>query len=276
MSLVVESAGLTDVGKKRKNNEDSFFLDDGLGLYVVADGMGGHQAGEVASKIVVETMRDYLRSVSADLKAEALPDTDMALSREANRLLSSIHLANRSIHQVAEKKESLHGMGSTVSAVYLADDRLVAANVGDSPIYLIHEGEIETISVFHTVIEEQKAINPEAAGQLGEKFAHMLTRAMGVEETVLPDVCEVQVFPGDVLVIGSDGLTNMVNEEEIRDVAMKNRPEVACQALVDLANERGGGDNITVIVLRVKSVDNHENGLWGLFVRAVKRLFEPI
>ncbi|MFH1887912.1 MAG: protein phosphatase 2C domain-containing protein [Pseudomonadota bacterium] len=277
MSLVVESAGLTDVGKKRKNNEDSLFLDDGLGLYVVADGMGGHQAGEVASKIVVDTMGDYLRSVSSDKDAEALPDTNPGLSQEANRLLAAIHLANRSIHQVAEKKDSLHGMGSTVSSVYLAgDDRFVAANVGDSPIYLIHEGGIETISVFHTVIAEQAAINPGAAGQLGEKFAHMLTRAMGAEETVLPDACEIQCYPGDVLVLGSDGLTNRVNEQEILEISTRNRPEAACRALVDLANERGGDDNITVIVLLVKSVGTKPKGLWGLFVRAAKRLFEPI
>jgi len=273
MSLVVESAGLTDVGKKRKNNEDCLFVDDELGLYLVADGMGGHQAGEVASRLVVETMSGYLRKVGEDEAADQLPDTDETLSVAANRLLSSIKLANKSIHQVADKQEAYYGMGSTVSAVYLAGDRLVAANVGDSPIYLIHDGEIETISVYHTVVAEQTAIDPEASGKLSPRFAHMLTRAMGVREDVVPDYCEIQCYPGDVLVLGSDGLTNKVSEQEIRNVAGKTPPGKACRLLVDMANERGGEDNITVVIVAIKSVGKNSQGPWAALLRAVKKLF---
>ncbi|MFC1815518.1 PP2C family protein-serine/threonine phosphatase [Thermodesulfobacteriota bacterium] len=250
--VVIESAGITDVGMKRKGNEDALFLDDEAKLYVVADGMGGHQAGEVASGIVVDTMRDYMQRFNEDAEVEEMADFDENLSKEANRLLSSIHLANLGVNQVSHTKESYRGMGSTVSAVYFTDETLIAANVGDSPIYLVHNGTIERLSVLHTVSAEHAALDPEGAQNLGREYRHMLTRAMGVEETVEPDVSEISHFKGDTLVISSDGLSDKVSPEKILDIVTKERPEKACQALVDLANERGGEDNVTVIVLKVK------------------------
>jgi protein phosphatase len=255
--VVIESKGISDVGKKRKGNEDAMFLDDSMNLYVVADGMGGHLAGEVASNIVVETIRDYMKRFnSINEVPEDIKDSDKSISRSANRLVSSIQTANRGVFELSQKNKSYEGMGSTVSAVMFTDESLIAANVGDSPIYMIHKDEIELISVPHTVFAEQMAIDPDRAGYLDPRYAHMLTRAVGIEETVKPDVCETSYFKNDILVLSSDGLSDKVAPEEILEIVGRELPDRACKTLVDLANERGGDDNITVIVLKVKEKGN--------------------
>lgn len=259
----IESAGITDVGMKRKNNEDSLFLNDEKQFYVVADGMGGHQAGEIASSMVVETLWDYIKRFNGDDNVEELADHDESLSKEANRLLSGIHLANKSVYQTSQSDESYRGMGSTVSSVYFTDSTLIAANVGDSPIYLIHDGKIELLSVPHTVLAEQRAMDPENARELGNEFKHMLTRAMGVTETVQADISELQCFKGDILVIGSDGLTEKITKEEIHEIAVKEKPAKACRKLVDLSNQRMGGDNVTVVVLKIKSTKSPQGGFFN-------------
>jgi len=261
--VIVESAGITDVGRKRSGNEDALFLDDENRLYVVADGMGGHQAGEVASALVVETMRDYIKRFDDQGEVEEMTDADETLSKEANRLISSIQLANLGVNKVSNTKASYRGMGSTVSAIYFTEKTLIAANVGDSPIYLIHNGDIERLSVPHTVLAEQQALDPEGVKRLGKEFRHMLTRAMGIEETVKPDVCEIPFYKGDVVVISSDGLSDKVAPDEILGIANTEKPEKACRTLVDLANARGGDDNVTVIVLKVVS-----DGKSGLLEKA--------
>lgn len=268
--VVLESAGLTDVGKKRDGNEDSLLLAEDKGLFVVSDGMGGHQAGEVASRLVVETIRDFMAQYWAEKPAAEPEDADDRLSRQANRIRSGILLANRVVNQLSGENPAYRGMGATVSAAMFTEDTVITANVGDSPIYLIHEGAVEMISVPHTLLAEQAAIDPEGAKKLGGNFRHMLTRAMGVEETVGVDVSENQCFPGDILVICSDGLSDKLTPVEICRVAVEERPESACRKLVDLANERGGDDNITVIVIKVKAVRKQGgffNKLAGLFGR---------
>jgi len=262
--VLIESAGITDVGRKRPHNEDSLFIDEEQNLYVVADGMGGHAAGEVASKLVVETLRDYMQRFEEDENAEELEDADESLSKEANRLLSGIQLANRGVFHVASSKDKFKGMGSTVSAAYFTDDALILANVGDSPIYVIHNGSIELLSVTHNVISEQMAIDPDAAQQIGAQYRNMLTRAMGIEETVLPDIAEIPYYQGDMVVISSDGLTDLVEPEEILDIIENEKPEKACRTLVDMANDRGGHDNITVITLKVKAIKHQSGGIMGV------------
>jgi len=274
--LVIESAGITDIGRKRKDNEDSLFHDNDLGLYIVADGMGGHLAGEVASKLVVDTVRDYMKRFKEDEDAEKLEDFDETLSKEAGQLLSGIKLANQEVYQAAQSNESYRGMGSTLSVVYFTDKTFIVANVGDSPIYLVHDGSIELLSVIHNVMAEQAAIDPNEAELLGEKYKHMLTRAIGVEETVEADICENQYFKGDILAISSDGLSDKVSPGEILDVVRNERPDKACQTLVDLANERGGDDNITVIVLKVRNDKHEKGGIMGMISRIIyplKKIF---
>ena len=270
--IVVQSAGITDRGKKRRANEDALFLEDTLGLYVVADGMGGHQAGEVASRLVVETIRDYIKNYQENAAAENPIYCDETLSKEANRLLSGIHLSNKVVHEAARGNSSYRGMGSTVSAVYFSDGTLIAANVGDSPIYLIRDGHIKLLSVPHTVIAEQAALNPQNAEMLGIEFRHVLTRAMGTEESVKADIYEIQCFKDDILVISSDGLSDKASPEEIQQLVGGNGSDAACRRLVDLANDRGGDDNITAIVLKVKMVKNTPMKFKRLVAMA-KRIF---
>ncbi len=262
--VAIESAGITDVGKKRKGNEDAFYINNDQKIFVVADGMGGHQAGEVASGLVVKTIEDYMSRIRKNEDAEELAEVDLSLSKEANRLLSSIHLSNRVVYETASGRSGYKGMGSTVSAVFFSDSTMIATNVGDSPIYLIRSGEIQNLSVSHTLLAEQMALNPEASLQVGAQFGHVLTRAMGIDRTVEPYVCELQSFKDDIVVLASDGLTNKVTQEEILEMAPLHSPQKTCRLMVDLANDRGGEDNITLVVLRVKRILKKKSGIMKL------------
>jgi len=266
----IESAGISDIGKRRKQNEDSLFLDDRLGLYVVADGMGGHNAGEVASKLVVETIGDYIRQGQSDDPVEERVGIDANLSEEAQLLLAGIQLSNRIVHQTALSNEAYRGMGSTVSAVYFTEKTFIVANVGDSLIYLIRNGAIEQIAVPHTLVAEQTERDPDNAELLWSDFKHVLTRAMGVDEKVKADINEWPLCKNDILVICSDGLTDKASAEEILELAYNRRSERACKSLVDLANARGGDDNITVIVLKVTSMENEAGGFPAWIKRIMK------
>jgi protein phosphatase len=273
--ILIESAGLTDVGKKRKGNEDALFLDDTLGLYVVADGMGGHRAGEIASQLVVKTISEYiLQSKKNGNAGKIMPDR--TLSPEANKLLTGIQLSNQVVHEASLDNEACRGMGSTVSAAYFTDGTLIVANVGDSPIYLIRDGKIKLISVLHTVLAEQAALDPANAEKLGLEFRHVLTRAMGTEESVNADIYEIQCFKDDILVISSDGLSDKASPEEILTLVNQNGLETACQRLVKLANDRGGDDNVTTIVLKVKMIKNsrlNPSRLKAIISRYFNRVF---
>ena len=247
----VESAGATDIGRKRKINQDAFFLDDHVGLYVVADGMGGHKAGEVASQIVVDTLRDAMADPEnpGDVSCP-----DASLSPAAARLLKAIELANQNVRRTSQNNEAFQGMGSTVSAILLSDRTVIAANVGDSPIYLIQRNHIEELSVPHTLAAEL-----ERDGQPDEAAHHILTRAVGTQDSVSSHICEIQTLPGDIIVACSDGLSNKASMAEISSAARSMPPDKACRRLVVLANERGGEDNITVLIARIKSTgfSNH-------------------
>jgi protein phosphatase len=270
--VIVESAGISDVGRKRERNEDYLFYDDKMGLYVVADGMGGHLAGEVASRLVVETMRDYIGQINEHDQPVESGYIDDSISKEANHLLSSIRLSNQVVHEASLQDDSYRGMGSTVSAVYFTENSFIVANVGDSPIYLIRDGTIELLSVLHTVFAEQTARDPEYADLIGSEFKHVLTRAMGVDDSVQAHIYETSCQKDDILVISSDGLTDKASPEEILQMVNHNNSNKACQALVDLANERGGDDNITAIILKVKNVKHHQNGFRGFFGSVLKKL----
>ena len=273
--ITIESASITDQGKKRKTNEDALILEDALGLYVVADGMGGHRAGEVASRLVVKTMGEYVKSSTGRSDRRQAFEFDETLSHEANRLLSGIQMSNQVVHGASQDNLSYQGMGSTVSAVYFTDSTLIAANVGDSPIYLVRDKKIKLLSVPHTFLAEQKSINPENARKLGMEFRHVLTRAVGTERSVKADICEIQCFRDDIIIISSDGLNDKVSPEEILEIVRNITPQAACQNLVDLANDRGGDDNITVIVLHVKMVKNSQrkiNRLLALIKRNSVRI----
>ncbi|MGD8445820.1 MAG: protein phosphatase 2C domain-containing protein [Desulfobacterales bacterium] len=268
--IIVESASITDKGKKRKTNEDALILEDALGLYVVADGMGGHRAGDLASRLVVTTIGDFIKKAKANEDSDHTADVDDTLSCEANLLLGSIRRSNQVVHEASLANRSYRGMGSTVSAVYFTESTLIAANVGDSPIYLVRDGKIKLLSVPHTFLEEQKALNPEKATKLGVEFRHVLTRAVGTEKSLKTDIYEIQCFRDDIVVISSDGLNDKVPPQEILELTCNNRPDAACHKLVKLANDRGGDDNITVIVLKVKLVKNSRHKI-NRFLALIKQ-----
>jgi protein phosphatase len=237
--------------------------------------MGGHLAGEVASRLVVDTIGDFIKDNQTYPIDENPNNGDRALSREARRLLSGIQLSNKVVHDAARNNSLYRGMGSTVSAVYFTDGTFIAANVGDSPIYLIRDGNIKLLSVPHTVIAEQTALDPDNAAKLGREFRHVLTRAMGTDESVKADIYEIQCFKNDILVISSDGLSDKASPEEIQQLVDGNGSDAACRLLVDLANQRGGDDNITAIVLKVKMVKNTPMKLKRLVAMA-KRIYFKI
>jgi protein phosphatase len=250
--ILVEAAGCSDVGKVRKANEDSFLLNDPTGLYVVADGMGGHRGGAVASKMAINTIEAYITTP---------PDEDAAepqggLQEATRRLRESIFLANEKIYARSIEDEACRGMGTTVSALYLAGDTLITANVGDSPIYLLRNGEIENLYTPHTLLHERKKIPKSMEGKLSSgKLAHILTRAVGIRADIGVDFVETRCFTNDIIVLCSDGLSGKIAPEEIRDIVYANDSDTACKTLTDLANQRGGEDNITVIVVRVESAN---------------------
>lgn len=244
---IVESAGITDIGLKRKNNEDDLFIDDELGLYLVSDGMGGHRAGEVASAMVVAFVSFYMKEYRGGKRSIRPEHYDDTLSREGNWLKSSFNFANLGVFRASAKKEACRGMGATVAAVYFTEKTFIAANVGDSLIYRIQDNTIELLSVVHTVQAELN--RRESVG--GRNTRHILTRCMGVRKRVTPDICEWPFLSGDIVVICSDGLSEKVHPDEICKVIVENPVDIACRRLVDMANTRGGDDNITVIAIRV-------------------------
>ncbi len=251
--IYLESAGLSEIGKKRSDNQDRMLVDDTLKLYAVADGMGGHQAGEVASQLMVDTLEAFFHSPGRD--GFPLSRTiDKRLSHPANRLLNGIHLSNQLVYTSSQSNSAHRGMGTTVAAVHFTPHTVIAANVGDSPIFRIRKGAIAQISESHTLLAEQAALRPDLAERFGHGLGHVLTRAIGTHPRVQAAVFELDCIGGDIFVLSSDGLTDKASPEEIQAVVQTSRPQEACARLVALANDRGGDDNITIVVIKVKDV----------------------
>ena len=265
--VTIESAGISDVGRKREANEDRILIDDAQGLYMVADGMGGHQAGEVASELVVKSICDFLGDSGASngaARPRARP------SPRAERLLAGIEWSNRVVHRTAAEHDAYRGMGSTVAAVYFSENTLIAANVGDSPIYLVRNGKIDLLSVPHTLLADLPVDAPVPL------MGNILTRAVGSKSAVEADICELNCFKGDILVICSDGLSTKVAPAEILAISAAQPPAAACRTLVELANQRGGDDNISAVVLRVTGVRRNPSSFIGKWVGWMKQRLTSI
>ncbi len=248
---VVDAAGITDIGKRKSNNEDTFLIDDAMNLYAVADGMGGHKAGEVASRMMIDILHDYMQNSTRNGDVKNLIGSDRPVSKEAKQIIAGINKANRNVYNASHENSDRRGMGTTISVVFFTNGTMIAGNVGDSPIYLVRNKKIKLISTLHTVMAEQEALAPRGAKPLGKQFRHMLTRAVGTRETVRVDTREIKYRNGDSVIICSDGLSDLVTSEEILQKVQENQPEKSTEMLTDLANERGGDDNITVIVLKL-------------------------
>lgn len=248
MKLIAD--GLTDVGMVRNNNEDNFCVDAEAGFFAVADGVGGASAGEVASKSAVEVMRDYIRkTASGGYLMSGHTEGSLALKR----ITSGISLANQVVYDASRSNPSLKDMGTTVAAVLLQGNRLSVANVGDSRVYLIRAGTIIQLSEDHSLVAEQVRaglLTKEQAEMSGMK--NIITRALGQAGDVEPYKDETTVMDRDVVLLCSDGLTNMVDEADIvSTVNAFDGPSGACRALVDMANENGGKDNVTVVLVYI-------------------------
>lgn len=254
----VVSCSFTDTGLKRQANEDSFLVDEDVPLFVVADGMGGHRGGAVASALAVEFVGVAMRRVLVppDAKLGPLgvrPVPDIL----ADQLAYAIRVAGRQIHDASVTIPEVASMGTTCVALSFAKNRAVVANVGDSRAYCVRSGKIEQITLDHSVVAEyvrKGMITEDQAKQ--HLFKSALTRSVGFEEETLVDTFQRPVEKSDVFVLCSDGLSNMVTDDEIRAICGENDPDAAAEALVELANQRGGDDNITVVVARVDELDD--------------------
>lgn len=248
-------AGLSDVGLQREHNEDSYSLVPEHCLFIVADGMGGHRAGDVASRLAIEAVGDYFRRADEHDDAWASP-ASAQLSDEERRLSTSIRLANRRIYEHSVRSHEFRGMGTTVVGALFSPARgcMVLGHVGDSRVYRVRAGEIEQMTRDHSLVNDYLAAMPDmSAEQRSELPKNVITRALGMQDGVEVDVQTNECEPGDTYVLCSDGLSGMITDEEIRDVAVSTSDlDEICRRLVALANEHGGEDNITAVVVRVE------------------------
>ncbi len=252
MSLTVEVAAQTDVGCVRTNNEDNLGYDSRYGIYVVCDGMGGQAAGEVASKMGVDTVINYFREGAKTRKYPQVGEVVDGVSTRANRLGSAIRLANEAIHEAALKHAAHSGMGSTIVSVLVDTGFFSVGHAGDSRIYLVRGGNIQQITRDHSLVMEQVRrglITLEEAN--ASEMQNIIIRALGPEEKVVPDLDDMMALPGDLLLLCSDGLTRHVSDDSILEIAAGTVTlQLMTQRLIDAAREGGGSDNITCMVLR--------------------------
>ena len=250
--LKILSYGLTDVGMRRDHNEDSYLVDDENALYVVADGMGGHLGGEMASELAVATIRGSVSDERATVVNGKAFKGPIEQHPALMMLPKAVKRACAAIFRKAQEIPELQGMGTTVTGVAFIDAFAFFGHVGDSRAYLVRDGRIEQLSEDHSLVNEQlKAglITPEQARM--SRFKHIITRSVGFEEDVAVDTMVVPTQEGDMYVLCSDGLANLVSNGEIRDALYENFLRDAPRALITLANERGGDDNITVLVVYI-------------------------
>jgi serine/threonine protein phosphatase PrpC len=257
-AVQIVSSGLSDVGRVRTNNEDSFRIVEALELFILSDGMGGEAHGEVASAMAVEVIQKYCEAEKEDSGVTVLEAMPENWTTQTRRLRNAVRQANHQIFQSAQKNSEQRGMGATVTAAWLKDARLSIAHVGDSRAYLLRSGNLQQLTNDHSLVAEQVRrglITPQQAEE--SEMQSVLLRALGAHPEVEVDVDEVEVYPRDVLLMCSDGLTRMVTEPEIAGTLQAETvPEAAAEKLISLANESGGVDNVTVIVVRFEDDSN--------------------
>jgi protein phosphatase len=243
--------GLTDLGRKRKTNEDAFFLDDALGLYVVADGMGGHAAGEVASQEAVETIYGMVKRGLKNLEPLHDPVSEEE-GRNACRLMeSAVQAATYMVFSMAELDRGMSGMGTTISALLISGDYAITAQVGDSRVYRVYGEELEQLTEDHTLIAwqlKQGLITPQEATVSPHR--NVITRAVGNRDYVEVDTRLLGLATGDRFLLCSDGLHGYLEEPDIVPI-VELGGELAVKRFIDLANERGGKDNITAVLVEL-------------------------
>ncbi|MEI6079982.1 MAG: Stp1/IreP family PP2C-type Ser/Thr phosphatase [bacterium] len=237
----VKAFGRTDIGRKRSGNQDSIVLNDKIGLYAIADGMGGHKGGEIASALAVEVLESALSKIDEKKHIQIVPFLKEAIS-----------LASIRIHERASMDDSLKGMGTTLVCVFFYGAKCYIAQVGDSRVYLHREGDLWKITEDHSLVNEQVRsglITRSQADKLAYK--NVITRSVGFEEIVEVDVYVRELQSGDLFLLCSDGLTSMINDDEIKSNIDPDDIKKSVNDLIDAANNAGGYDNVSVIIARV-------------------------
>lgn len=251
--MKIDFFGQTDVGRKREKNEDSIYIDGERGLFVVADGMGGHLGGEFASKLAVKTINESLSQLTEDPDMTLKRDIGIDRLDPSAQLKYAIGVASKNIYEDSQRNPSLRGMGTTTVALLIRDHKGYIANVGDSRLYLVRGGQISQITSDHSLVAEQlKAGMITEAETKNHKFKNIITRSVGFQPEVEVDILVHDLDEGDSFLLCSDGLTNMISNQQIAEIISKNSARDACQKLIDSANQKGGDDNISVIVVSIQ------------------------
>ncbi|HEX2453266.1 MAG TPA: Stp1/IreP family PP2C-type Ser/Thr phosphatase [Vicinamibacterales bacterium] len=248
-------AVLSDPGLRRTSNEDCHSVRPDVGLYMVADGMGGHVAGEVASRIAVEAIEAFTEETAGADKNRTWPfPFEPSISLEANRLKAAFRLANRRIAGAISESQDLRGMATTASALLIGPLNACVAHVGDSRVYVLREGALQQITHDHSWVEEQvRAGTMSATAARQHPWRNVVTRALSGGEDPEVDVTELHLQPGERVLLCSDGLFGVVTDQQIANILNDHSAtlEDICKRLIDAANDAGGPDNITALVLQV-------------------------
>ncbi len=245
-------AGETNVGMKRTHNEDSYEILDDERLYLVADGMGGHASGEVASRMAIDTLKEFFVATSADPEATWPYKMDKSRPYEENRLITGIKLANLRIHESQQREPKLRGMGTTFACILVIDEGVLVAHVGDSRVYRIRGAKLEQLTEDHSLLNDyikMKRLTEEEIANFPHK--NVIVRALGMKETVKVDTKLDVPQAGDVYLVCSDGLCGPVTDPEIAEIAAStNDLKALASKLVERANANGGPDNVTVVLAK--------------------------
>ena len=259
-AIKIDAFGLTDVGRVREHNEDAIDWDTERGMFILADGMGGHNAGEVASALAIESIKHALYDV---LTPEVI-DSEIVDYNDA--LYEAITYANTEIYEQAQDNPDYTGMGTTLVMSLIHNGKALIANVGDSRLYVHNDSTLKQLTTDHSLVQEMVD-----NGYLSVEEAYsavsrnLITRALGIAEEVEVDLIEHEIQPGDVFLICSDGLSDLVLDDEISTILVKNQGSLndTAKELVAAANERGGKDNISVILMTMRAAFSDDNGYEG-------------
>lgn len=252
--MKIQSYGMTDVGMRREKNEDSLLVERNLGLFMVADGMGGHLGGEFASRIAVKTVEETIRRILEDPEATISSNAVFDRADPGEILKFAIRTASQRIFEEANRNVRLRGMGTTAVALLVQDEKGYVAHVGDSRAYLVKKDGIRQLTADHSLVAEQLRAGFITEEELKHhKFKNIITRSVGFQNDVEIDLLIRDLELDDRFLLCSDGLSNLVEDPDLHKVVAKNQPKEACRKLIDLANKRGGDDNVTVVIASVSS-----------------------
>jgi protein phosphatase len=250
--LRVEVAGETNVGRKRSHNEDNLAIFSEFGLYVVADGMGGHASGEVASKMAIDTLREFFSATADDPERTWPYKMDRSKGYEENRLITGIKLANLRIFEAAQRDPRQRGMGTTIVAIFAVVDGVYVAHVGDSRVYRVRDGKLDQLTEDHSLLNDyikMKRLTPQEIANFPHK--NVIVRALGMKDTVKVDTRFEVPRANDIVLLCSDGLSGPVSDPDILSIIDTSTDlRSAARSLVERANENGGPDNITCVLAR--------------------------